>query len=45
MHLFASMVIDGKPLETANLVYNTFKMVDVKRMLVRSYVEAGVKAV
>ncbi|TYR73953.1 nuclear transport factor 2 family protein [Rossellomorea vietnamensis] len=41
----ASMNINGKPLETANLFFDTFKQVDGKWMLVRSYVEAGVKAV
>ncbi|MGF2616495.1 nuclear transport factor 2 family protein [Rossellomorea aquimaris] len=40
----ASMIIDGKPLETANLFFDTFKKIDGKWLLIRSYVEAGVKA-
>lgn len=41
----ASMNINGKLLETASLFFDTFKKVDGKWMLVRSYVEAGGKAV
>jgi hypothetical protein len=39
----ASMIIDGKPLETANIFFDTFKHENGEWKLVRSYVEAGVR--
>ncbi|MBM6619536.1 flavoprotein [Bacillus suaedaesalsae] len=39
----ASLEIQGKPLETANLFFQTFKKIDGSEWkLVRSYIEAGV---
>ncbi|WP_421378432.1 nuclear transport factor 2 family protein [Bacillus salacetis] len=39
----ASIKVDGKPMETANIFFDTFRHSDGEWKLVRSYVEAGVK--
>lgn len=36
-----SLIIEGKPLETANLFFQTFRMENDGWKLVRSYIEAG----
>lgn len=40
----ATLIIEGKPIGTANLFFNTYKTIDSEWKLVRSYIEAGVKA-
>jgi hypothetical protein len=39
--LSASLIIQGKPLETANLFFQTFRLEDTVWKLIRSYIEAG----
>ncbi|RIW37298.1 flavoprotein [Bacillus salacetis] len=39
----ASMIIDGYPLETANIFFDTFKQTEEGWILSRSYVEAGAR--
>lgn len=41
--LFATIVLDSKPMETGNLFFDTFKNVDYNWKLVRSYIETGVE--
>ncbi|WP_407272894.1 hypothetical protein [Radiobacillus sp. PE A8.2] len=40
--IWASLNIDGKPVETANLFFQTFRKTDGDWRLIRSYIEAGV---
>ena len=41
--LSATLVIQGKSLETANLFFNTFKKINnIDWKLIRSYIEAGI---
>jgi hypothetical protein len=39
----ATLIIDGNPIDTANLFFNTYKSINNEWKLVRSYIEAGVK--
>lgn len=39
--LSASLIIEGKRLETANLFFQTFRMEDTVWKLIRSYIESG----
>lgn len=39
--LSASLIIEGEPLETANLFFETFRLEDTGWKLIRSYIEAG----
>jgi hypothetical protein len=39
----ATLIIEGNPIETANLFFNTYKNIGNEWKLVRSYIEAGVK--
>ena len=39
--LSASLIVEGKPLETANLFFQIFRMENDGWKLVRSYIEAG----
>ncbi|OOE12431.1 flavoprotein [Fictibacillus arsenicus] len=39
--LSASLIIEGKPLETVNLFFQTFRLEDTVWKLMRSYIEAG----
>ncbi|MBW3112586.1 MULTISPECIES: nuclear transport factor 2 family protein [Bacillaceae] len=41
--LYATIKINGKPMETGNLFFDTFKKVEDGWKLVRSYIETGVK--
>ncbi|KPL58458.1 nuclear transport factor 2 family protein [Rossellomorea vietnamensis] len=40
--LYATIVLDGKPMETGNMFFNTFKKREEGWKLVRSYIETGV---
>ncbi|PFA62847.1 flavoprotein [Bacillus sp. AFS015802] len=40
--LYATIVLDGKPMETGNLFSDTFKKVQGNWKLVRSYIETGI---
>jgi SnoaL-like domain len=40
--LYATIVLDGKPMETGNMFFNTFKKREDGWKLVRSYIETGV---
>ncbi|WP_433747597.1 nuclear transport factor 2 family protein [Falsibacillus pallidus] len=42
--LSANIIIEGKPLDSVNLFFNTFRNTDGEWKLVRSYIEAGVSA-
>ncbi|RDI37222.1 nuclear transport factor 2 family protein [Falsibacillus pallidus] len=42
--LSANIVIDGKPMNSVNLFFNTFKLSHGEWKLVRSYIEAGVSS-
>jgi hypothetical protein len=39
--MWASLIIEGKSLDTANLFFQTFRLVNEEWQLVRSYIEAG----
>lgn len=39
--LWASLIIEGKSLDTANLFFQTFRLENEEWQLVRSYIEAG----
>jgi hypothetical protein len=39
--LWASIIIEGKSLDTANLFFQTFRLENEEWQLVRSYIEAG----
>ncbi|CAN7544637.1 flavoprotein [Rossellomorea sp. LjRoot5] len=41
--LYATIVLDGKPMETGNMFFNTFKKREEGWKLVRSYIETGVR--
>lgn len=43
--LSASLIIEGKPLETANLFFQTFRLEGTLWKLIRSYIEAGLPLV
>ncbi|WP_061809082.1 flavoprotein [Rossellomorea vietnamensis] len=40
--LYATIVLDGKPMETGNMFFDTFKKREEGWKLVRSYIETGV---
>jgi hypothetical protein len=39
--LWASLIIEGQSLETANMFFDTFRLKNGEWLLVRSYIEAG----